>query len=59
MRKKTAEPLTYEDVLKAGEVGDGLFAEWVAQQDKYTCDCESNYGKTCKYPEKYRDGGCD
>ena len=26
--------------------------------DNYTCDCEKNYGKNCKYPEKYRDGGC-
>ena len=26
--------------------------------DNYTCDCMKNYGKTCKYPEKYRDGGC-
>ena len=22
------------------------------------CDCTKNYGKTCKYPDKYRDGGC-
>ena len=27
-------------------------------RDSYVCDCEKNYGKNCKYPGKYRDGGC-
>lgn len=22
------------------------------------CDCEKAYGKRCKYPEKYLNGGC-
>ncbi|MNR66748.1 hypothetical protein D3C85_1904060 [compost metagenome] len=26
--------------------------------DYYICDCGKNYGKKCKYPEKYRNGGC-
>lgn len=26
--------------------------------DCCTCDCEKNYGGNCKYPEKYKDGGC-
>ena len=28
-------------------------------EDNYICDCEKNYGKDCKYPEKYREGGCN
>lgn len=27
-------------------------------KDSYICDCGRNYGKTCKYPDKYRNGGC-
>ena len=27
--------------------------------DNYVCDCEKNYGKNCKHPEKYREGGCN
>lgn len=29
-------------------------------KDSYLCDCEKkfNFGKLCKYPEKYKDGGC-
>lgn len=26
--------------------------------DKYTCDCERNYGRDCLYPDKYREEGC-
>lgn len=26
--------------------------------DHYVCDCEVNYGKDCKFPIKYREGGC-
>jgi hypothetical protein len=35
--------------------------EWIeipAINDKYVCDCPVNYGKDCKYPEKYREEGC-
>lgn len=28
-------------------------------EDAYVCDCEKNYGKDCKHPEKYREGGCN
>lgn len=24
----------------------------------YICDCHRAYGKKCRYPEKYREGGC-
>ena len=114
VRKKTSEPLTYKDVLKAAEAGNKVFDKWVegrmspdedwekfycdehcmwvwdycphcaedAQDDVLksfvdtyvdfadeligmitekricVCDCEKNYGKTCKHPEKYKDGGC-
>lgn len=34
------------------------FIEQPNLEDNYVCDCTKNYGKTCKYPEKYRDGGC-
>ena len=27
-------------------------------KDSYVCDCEKNYSKNCKHPNKYRDGGC-
>jgi hypothetical protein len=29
-------------------------------KDSYLCDCgkKFNFGKLCKYPEKYKDGGC-
>lgn len=29
-------------------------------KDSYLCDCDKdwNFGKLCKYPEKYKDGGC-
>ena len=26
--------------------------------DQCICDCDTNYGKDCKYPDKYKDGGC-
>lgn len=26
--------------------------------DNYVCDCMKNYGNICKYPEKYKNGGC-
>ena len=26
--------------------------------EKCICDCDKNYGNLCKYPEKYKDGGC-
>ena len=32
--------------------------EWSTFKDKYRCDCDTNYGKDCKYPDKYKDGGC-
>ena len=27
--------------------------------DSYLCDCGKNPNNVCKYPDKYRDGGCD
>lgn len=32
--------------------------EWSIFKDNYLCDCDNNYGRGCKYPDKYRDGGC-
>lgn len=28
-------------------------------EDYYVCDCMKNYGKACKNPSKYREGGCN
>ena len=34
--------------------------DWSVLKDSYLCDCDKawNFGKLCKYPEKYKDGGC-
>ena len=34
--------------------------EWSKFKDCYICDCDKkfNFGKLCKYPEKYKEGGC-
>ena len=37
---------------------DGLQLVLDSIKDNYVCDCMKNYGKTCKYPEKYRKEGC-
>lgn len=41
---------------------DGLQLVLDSMKDSYVCDCGKgfpwNFGKVCKYPEKYRDGGC-
>ena len=28
-------------------------------EDNYICDCTKNYGKDCRHPERYREGGCN
>lgn len=28
-------------------------------EDHYVCECMKNYGGDCKYPSKYREGGCN
>ena len=34
--------------------------EWSKFKGSYICDCDKkfNFGKLCKYPEKYKEGGC-
>lgn len=29
------------------------------KDDSYVCDCGKSYGKRCKHPDKYRNGGCN
>lgn len=50
-----------EDYCKgSGSLPPSLLAsEYLKLEDKYVCDCMENYGKTCKHPEKYRNGGCN
>lgn len=49
-----------EKIISEGRAGGFLLSIGINDllTDKYICDCEKNYGKACKYPEKYKDGGC-
>lgn len=40
------------------ELGLPLWFDTYLIQDNYIYDCENNYGKNCKYPDRYRNGGC-
>ena len=42
------------DLLESGNLEDGQYAP-----TDTICDCEKNYGKSCKYPQKYNNGGCN
>lgn len=39
--------------------GTFYFYEQLGVEDSYICDCHRAYGKMCKYPQKYREGGCN
>lgn len=47
-----------EEFDKLDKDYDGLQLVLDNIKDSYVCDCEKNYGKNCKHPNKYRDGGC-
>ena len=47
-----------EEFNKLEKDYDGLHLVLDKIKDNYVCDCMKNYGKICKYPEKYRGGGC-
>lgn len=38
---------------------DGLKLILDNTKDSYVCDCERNYGKACKYPDRYKNEGCN
>lgn len=35
-----------------------MLEEWSMVKDYFVCDCTKNYGKACKHPDRYREGGC-
>ena len=49
---------TKEWVEKELARGTFYFYEQLEVEDSYICDCHRAYGKKCKYPERYRKGGC-
>lgn len=56
---KLFESKLNEEFDKLDKDYDGLQLVLYNIKDSYVCDCEKNYGKSCKYPEKHRDGGCE
>ena len=36
-----------------------MLEEWNRVKDYFVCDCEVNYSKSCKHPDKYQNGGCN
>lgn len=38
--------------------GRFYFYKELDMEDHYVCDCMKNYGKACKHPDRYVEGGC-
>lgn len=39
--------------------GRFYFYKELDMEDHYVCDCTKNYGKACKHPDRYVEGGCN
>lgn len=70
--KISVEPMKYLNEKKIERMNkmkqDGIiegFLEALKEQkekrieDSYVCDCNTNYGGRCLFPEKYRTTGCN
>lgn len=36
-----------------------MLEEWSRIKEHFVCDCTKNYGKACKHPDRYVEGGCN
>lgn len=51
---------TSEKIISEGRAGEFLLSIGINDliTDKYIRDCDRDYGKLCKYPDKYKNGKC-
>lgn len=50
--KEPNKDFTEDEVIKL------LFGEIPIKDSSLICDCPRNYGRACKKPDKYKNGGC-
>lgn len=50
--KEPSKDFTEDEVIKL------LFGEIPIKDSSLICDCQRNYGRACKKPDKYKSGGC-
>lgn len=50
--KESNKDFTEDEVIKL------LFGEIPIKNSSLICDCPKNYGRACKKPDKYKNGGC-
>lgn len=52
-----------DEIEKLAEAYVNFFDDFVVTEDRiedsYVCDCNTNYGGRCLFPEKYRTIGCN
>ena len=58
MQDKEFEQLVKQEFDKMIKDYDRVHDVLWCALEKCICDCEKNYGKECKHPDKYKNGEC-